>query len=304
MPQNDPTHDPRPNILVLCMDQWDARMELPEGVEFPALERLEAQGVTYEQRVLHRPGLHALARDDVDGRARKADGVMGQHELRLDPRTLAASIPTDRAHAARPGLLHGLQGQMAPLGGAEGEDALERYGFSDYQQWGEMFGAPLQGEMLDGTAAFETVDWLENTATRLEQPWLLVCSLVNPHDIMFLQTDPIETPAPERRDGRAPDDASSGSAGSRSGGTWRCRTTSTTITSSSRYGVRHYKEYIDLNYGRMPDDRTDLWLEAPELPDQRMRLVDCGVPQDPRRAGSARSCGRTPSSSSPATTAR
>jgi arylsulfatase len=24
------------------------------------------------------------------------------------------------------------------------ENALERYGFSDYQQWGEMFGAPLE----------------------------------------------------------------------------------------------------------------------------------------------------------------
>ena len=32
------------------------------------------------------------------------------------------------------------------------EDALERYGFSDDQQWGEMFGAPLEGAQLDGTA--------------------------------------------------------------------------------------------------------------------------------------------------------
>jgi arylsulfatase len=76
------------------------------------------------------------------------------------------------------------------------EDALERYGFSDYQQWGDMFGAPLQGEMLDGTVAFEVVDWLEHHAPQLDRPWLLVCSLVNPHDIMYLQTDPIETPHP------------------------------------------------------------------------------------------------------------
>ena len=76
------------------------------------------------------------------------------------------------------------------------EDALERYGFSDYQQWGDMFGGPLQGEQLDSTVAFETVDWLEHKAPQLDQPWLLVCSLINPHDIMFLQTDPVETPHP------------------------------------------------------------------------------------------------------------
>src|SRR5690625_6754672 len=60
-----------------------------------------------------------------------------------------------------------------------------------------MFGAPLQGEQLDGAAAFETVDWLENRAPKLDQPWLLISSLINPHDIMFLQTDSVETPHPE-----------------------------------------------------------------------------------------------------------
>ena len=86
------------------------------------------------------------------------------------------------------------------------EDALERYGFSDFQQWGEMFGAPLEGAQLDGAAAFETVDWLEHKAPTLDRPWLLVCSLVNPHDVMFLQTDPVAEAAPERLDGGPADD--------------------------------------------------------------------------------------------------
>jgi len=30
----------RPNILVLCIDQWDRHMDLPPGVELPALEQL------------------------------------------------------------------------------------------------------------------------------------------------------------------------------------------------------------------------------------------------------------------------
>ena len=50
----------RPNILILCMDQWDTHMDVPEEVEFPALERLEqrlvvvADGEDGQLRVLGR----------------------------------------------------------------------------------------------------------------------------------------------------------------------------------------------------------------------------------------------------------
>jgi arylsulfatase A-like enzyme len=36
----------RPNILVLCMDQWDVHMDLPPGVELPAIQRLVGAGVS------------------------------------------------------------------------------------------------------------------------------------------------------------------------------------------------------------------------------------------------------------------
>ena len=52
-------------------------------------------------------------------------------------------------------------------------------GFADYQQWGDMFGRRSREHQADGTIAFETIDWLEHQGTRLDQPWLLVCSLIN-----------------------------------------------------------------------------------------------------------------------------
>ena len=39
----------QPNILILCMDQWDMRMELPDDVELPALQSLMDKGVTLDQ---------------------------------------------------------------------------------------------------------------------------------------------------------------------------------------------------------------------------------------------------------------
>jgi hypothetical protein len=32
----------RPNILILCMDQWDTHMQVPNDVQFPAM-RLDAR---------------------------------------------------------------------------------------------------------------------------------------------------------------------------------------------------------------------------------------------------------------------
>jgi arylsulfatase len=39
-------------------------------------------------------------------------------------------------------------------------------------------------------------------------------------------------------------------------------------------GVRHYKELFDLNYGRVPDDRPDLWIKRRNYLINCMRLVD------------------------------
>ena len=153
------------------------------------------------------------------------------------------------------------------------EDALEPYGFADYQQWGDMFGAPLQGAQLDNTIAFQTVDWLEHRAPQLDRPWLLVCSLINPHDVMFLQTDPIQEPNPN---GMA---AGLQTTVQRLG--WFEQRWNVTLPTNfaddytrQPYGVRHYKQYVDLHYGRIPDDREDLWLTHRNYLINAMRLVD------------------------------
>ena len=47
--QKEGRSEGRPNILILCIDQWEAHMKLPEGVRLPALERLEQQGVSFDR---------------------------------------------------------------------------------------------------------------------------------------------------------------------------------------------------------------------------------------------------------------
>jgi arylsulfatase A-like enzyme len=262
----------RPNILVLCMDQWDTHMALPEDVEFPAMARLEAQGVSFDRHYCTVPictpsrstmwtGAHAVHTGLWDN-----TNFAWIDELSSDVPTIGHMLRQQGYYTAFKGKWHLSEVELS-------EDALERYGFADFQQWGEMFGAPLQGEQLDGVAAFETVDWLETKAPTLDQPWLLVSSLINPHDIMFLQTDPVEAPHPNG--------AMAGlqTTVQRLGWFQQHWDISLPDNFADDYrlqplGVRSYKDVIDLNYGRVPDDRGDLWLQRRNYLINCMRLVD------------------------------
>lgn len=175
----------RPNVLILCMDQWDMHMDLPDGVELPTLRRLESLGVTLDRQYCT-VAICTPSRSTMwTGQHAKVLGMWDNTNFpwisSLDPDT-----PTVGTMMREQGYYTAFKGKwhlsaVPPLH-AEG---LEPYGFSDYQLWGDMYGAPLQGEMLDGTVALETVDWLAHKAPK-DQPWLLVSSMVNPHDIMYL----------------------------------------------------------------------------------------------------------------------
>jgi arylsulfatase len=262
----------RPNILVLCMDQWDAHMEVPDEVEFPAMRRLEGRGVSFDRQYCTVPictpsratmwtGVHAVQTGLWDNTNFAWIG-----ELSLEIPTIGHMLRDQGYYTAFKGKWH----LSTP---PRGEDGLEAYGFADFQQWGDMFGGPLQGQQLDNTTAFETVDWLETKAPTLDRPWLLVSSLINPHDVMFLQTDPIEKPHPNG--------AMAGLQTQAQRLGWFQRRWNVTLPDNfaddlalQPLGVRHYKENIDLNYGRVPDDRTDLWLQRRNYLINCMRLVD------------------------------
>lgn len=270
--QNGERRTERPNILILCMDQWDMHMELPEDVRFPAMERLEAQGVTFDNHYCTMPictpsratmwtGVHA--------------GKTGAYE---NPNyAWVEGLPTDFptiGHMMREqGYYTAFKGKWHLSWLEHSEDALEPYGFSDYQQWGEMYGEPLEGAKLDGTVAFETVDWLETKAPTLEQPWLLVSSMVNPHDIMFFLSDPVEMPPPGGAMGplKTPQQ--------RLG--WFEKEWDIELPDNFEddlalqpYGVHAYKESVEFNYGKVPEERDDLWIRRRNYLVNCMRLVD------------------------------
>lgn len=262
----------QPNILILCMDQWQTHMDLPDDVNFPAMERLEAQGTTFDRHYCTTPICTPSRATMWTGMHAKQTGAY-ENTNNAWIEGLSQDIPTIGHMLRQQGYYTAFKGKWHLSWLEHSEDALEPYGFSDFQQWGEMYGAPLEGAKLDGTVAFETVDWLQTKAPALDRPWLLVSSMVNPHDIMFYLSDPVEMPpsggamrglkTPQQRLGWFDKE-------------WDIRLPENFADDLALqpYGVHVYKQSVDFNYGRIPEGREDLWLKRRNYLVNAMRLVD------------------------------
>lgn len=261
----------RPNILVLCMDQWDMHMDLPEGVELPTLRRLETEGVTLEKHYCTVAICTPSRTTMWTGQHAKTLGMWDNTNFAwIKP--LSPDVPTLGDMMREQGYYTAFKGKWHLSGvPAYTNDALEDYGFSDYQSWGDMFGAPYQGLQLDGTVAMETVDWLQHKAPK-DQPWLLVSSLVNPHDIMYLQEEGEE----------AHENAMMGhhlhpTQNVQFMQEWWDPSLPENIhddLSQQPLGPKSYKDFIDMNYTRVPEGRDDLWKNRRNYLINAMRLVD------------------------------
>jgi arylsulfatase len=69
---------------------------------------------------------------------------------------------------------------------------MEAYGFSDYLGVGDIIAHTQGGYLHDGFIAAAATSWLRGKAAELakeDKPWFLAVNLVNPHDVMFYDTD-------------------------------------------------------------------------------------------------------------------
>ncbi|HET9208295.1 MAG TPA: sulfatase-like hydrolase/transferase, partial [Burkholderiaceae bacterium] len=75
---------------------------------------------------------------------------------------------------------------------------MEAYGFSDYFGVGDIIAHDRGGYLHDSVIASMGVSWLRGQGRALAaagKPWFLAVNLVNPHDVMFYDTDPPGSPA-------------------------------------------------------------------------------------------------------------
>jgi arylsulfatase len=254
--------DKKPNILFIVTDQEYAHQALPAGITLPNRDRLRSRGVSFN---------HHQATTTVCTPSRSVIWT-GQHtpftgmydntnfawiqDMRSDPENL----PTIGHMLRNQGYYTAFKGKWHESEFPEGNtrDAMEPFGFSDFQEWGDVYGEPLDGFNKDPEIATEAADWLSTRSPEIarSKPWCLAVNFVNPHDIMYFDTDAEEMVQVR---GMFPIFSAPDTPLYRQH--WP-----TTLPGSffddlagQPQAVRNYKTTCDMAYGKIPMKRRDLW---------------------------------------------
>ena len=192
------------NILFILTDQerYFRPGELPKDYRLPAHERLAKQGITFEN--------HQIS--SCVCTSSRSVLYTGQHIQRtkmfdntnfpwID--SMSTDIPTVGHMLREAGYYTAYKGKwhltkefetVNSLGTPERifTREMNAYGFSDYFGVGDIIAHTRGGYLHDGIISAIGVNWLRGHGKELAargKPWFLAVNLVNPHDIMFLDTD-------------------------------------------------------------------------------------------------------------------
>ena len=106
----------------------------------------------------------------------------------LDPSlgTLGTMLRAEGYHCTYQGKWHLSNAYIDPEHPSPTTDALEPYGFSDWNDWGDIDGGAWAGLKVDPVVAGQAAKWLRDRAPAVspDQPWFMSVNFVNPHDIM------------------------------------------------------------------------------------------------------------------------
>lgn len=194
----------RYNILMIVTDQerYMARADLPSGYRLPGHERLAERGVTFENhqiascvctpsRAVLYTGQHIQHNGMFDNTNFPWSG-----SLSTDIDTLGDQMRREGYYTAYKGKWH-LTEEFETANQLHSPERLlsaemEEYGFSDYMGIGDIIGHTEGGYLHDNVISSTSRSWLRGKGQQLkteDTPWFMAVNLVNPHDVMFYNTD-------------------------------------------------------------------------------------------------------------------
>jgi arylsulfatase len=202
------------NIVLILVDQerFFRPGELPAGFDLPAHQRLMKRGTTF---VNHRINSCVCTPS-------RSVLYTGQHiqQTRMFDNTnfpwitsMSTEIPTMGHMLRQAGYYTAYKGKWHLTKEFETVNKLgtptkiftaemEGYGFSDYVGIGDIIAHTRGGYEHDGVIAAMSTSWLRSKGRELAaqgKPWFLAVNLVNPHDVMFYDTDPPGSPVQTQR---------------------------------------------------------------------------------------------------------
>jgi arylsulfatase len=172
----------------------EERFHVPRPADFtlPARERVAESGTTFERfyaastqcssaRSVMYTGQHVpitqIFDNDTMPYVRPLDPALG---------TVGSMLRAQGYYCAYQGKWHLSNAYVDPSNPVSTAEALEPYGFSEFNDWGDIDGGAWAGLRVDPVVAGQAVKWLRDRAATVaaEQPWFMAVNFVNPHDIM------------------------------------------------------------------------------------------------------------------------
>jgi arylsulfatase A-like enzyme len=179
------------NILLITTDEERFALPRPDGFTLPAHQRLAESGTTFTRYYAASTMCSSSRSVIYTGRhlphTRVYDNDNMPYIRPLDPAlgTLGTMLREQGYATTYQGKWHLSNSYVEPGSGTSTTDWLEPYGFSDWNDWGDIDGGAWAGLQVDPIIAGQAAGWLHNRAPLLgDQPWFMAVNFVNPHDIM------------------------------------------------------------------------------------------------------------------------
>ncbi len=185
---------PLRNIILVISDQESFHLNAPDTYHLPARDMLKQLGVTFQHHYTASAMCTPSRGVMFSGQPPQINGVFDQMELGYVP-----SLPDDKPSMGT--IMKSLGYATAYFGKFELDkdlitpsdtinysESLRRYGFDTFPADGDKTGSPDQGYDTDVYSVSAANRWLRTNAQSLNaegKPWLLVVSMISPHDIMY-----------------------------------------------------------------------------------------------------------------------
>lgn len=192
------------NILMIVTDQehYIDPANLPVGYSLPGHERLAKRGVVFENHQISSCVCTPSRAVLYTGQHIQNNGLFDNtnfpwsSDLSTDIDTVGDLLRREGYYTAYKGKWH-LTDEFETANDLHAPkkilvDEMEEYGFSDYFGIGDIIAHTEGGYLHDDVISAMTRSWLRGKGEQLRQenkPWFMAVNLVNPHDVMYYNTD-------------------------------------------------------------------------------------------------------------------
>jgi arylsulfatase len=197
-PPGAPTKRPGLNILFVFTDQERYQARWPAGLSLPGHERLQKTGVSFVNHQCPATMCTSSRSVIVTGLQTPDNGMFENLDVPW-MHDLPAATPTIGHMLRKAGYTTAYKGKwhLSREFDTTSIDRfltpnMEAYGFADNFSPGDLIGHTLGGYSFDQLTTGSAINWLRTRGRPLAddgKPWCMFVSLVNPHDVMYFNTD-------------------------------------------------------------------------------------------------------------------